>query len=304
LPTRASRWQLKNYVDSSLIFGTPMLGFGLQFSLVRDIPFATAYSALALGLLYITLAVALRKRQQYALLSDAYLRWRWCSARWRSRSRSTAAGPPLRGPWKVQALSGWDCASSASWHGRSACWCRPARGFLLRRHRRPLLRQRLLSVFERPLLGALLIIAAALFSSWALKQQRPERGSLPYAAYRDAGVVGAAVVWRGRIRPRLVAASQEPAWTGCAYAVLLALTAVASVIGAQRLNWPGLRWFASMVWIALVLITPLLIALYVEPLPGTPIWLAYAALWLGGEWLLRGRPKAGGSAAWCCASCT
>jgi uncharacterized membrane protein len=65
--------QLKNYVDGTLIFGTPMLGFGLQFNLVRGFEFGVAYSALALGLFYIGMATLLRRRKKYALLSDAFL---------------------------------------------------------------------------------------------------------------------------------------------------------------------------------------------------------------------------------------
>lgn len=65
--------KLKNYVDGTLVFGTPMLGFGLQFSIVRGFEFGVAYSALALGLFYIGLASALRRRGQYALLGDAFL---------------------------------------------------------------------------------------------------------------------------------------------------------------------------------------------------------------------------------------
>ena len=66
--------QLKNYVDGALIFGTPMLAFGLQFSLVHGYPFGVAYSALALGLFYIALATLLsRRRDQYGLLTDTFL---------------------------------------------------------------------------------------------------------------------------------------------------------------------------------------------------------------------------------------
>jgi uncharacterized membrane protein len=66
--------QLKNYVDGTLIFGTPMLAFGLQFSLVRGYPFGVAYSALALGLFYIALATLLsRRREKYGLLADTFL---------------------------------------------------------------------------------------------------------------------------------------------------------------------------------------------------------------------------------------
>jgi uncharacterized membrane protein len=65
--------QLKHYVDGTLVFGTPMLGFGLQFSLVRGMTFGVAFSALVLGLFYIGLATTLRRRPALALLSDAFL---------------------------------------------------------------------------------------------------------------------------------------------------------------------------------------------------------------------------------------
>jgi uncharacterized membrane protein len=65
--------KLKSYVDGTLVFGTPMLGFGLQFSLVKDMPFGVAFSALALGLFYIGLTTVLRRRPTLALLSDAFL---------------------------------------------------------------------------------------------------------------------------------------------------------------------------------------------------------------------------------------
>lgn len=66
--------RLKNYVDGTLIFGTPMLGFGLQFSLVHQMHFGLAFSALALALTYIGLATALSgRRERYGLLVDAFL---------------------------------------------------------------------------------------------------------------------------------------------------------------------------------------------------------------------------------------
>ncbi|HTH79683.1 MAG TPA: DUF2339 domain-containing protein [Ramlibacter sp.] len=43
-------------VDATLIFGVPLVGFGLQAALVRDIEYASAFSALALGALYLALA--------------------------------------------------------------------------------------------------------------------------------------------------------------------------------------------------------------------------------------------------------
>ncbi|RAI66328.1 DUF2339 domain-containing protein [Pseudomonas fluorescens] len=45
-----------DYVDGSLLFGPPLVGFGLQFALVQHLEFAAAFSALALGMIYMGLA--------------------------------------------------------------------------------------------------------------------------------------------------------------------------------------------------------------------------------------------------------
>lgn len=46
----------KDYVDATLVFGTPLIGFTLQYALLRDSHFGLAYSALALGIFYLALA--------------------------------------------------------------------------------------------------------------------------------------------------------------------------------------------------------------------------------------------------------
>jgi uncharacterized membrane protein len=90
--------QLKNYVDGTLVFGTPMLAASLQFPLVKDMAFGMAYSALALGLFYGVLAMMLaRRRAVFGMLVDAFtalavvfgtlaipfaLDGRWTSAAW------------------------------------------------------------------------------------------------------------------------------------------------------------------------------------------------------------------------------
>ncbi len=53
----------KQAVDATLIFGTPLVAFGLQMGLVRGMPYAGAFSSLALGALYLLLATWLLKRQ-------------------------------------------------------------------------------------------------------------------------------------------------------------------------------------------------------------------------------------------------
>jgi uncharacterized membrane protein len=48
-----------DYVDGTMLFGPPIIGFGLQFALVQHLEFAAAFSALALGMIYMALAKVL-----------------------------------------------------------------------------------------------------------------------------------------------------------------------------------------------------------------------------------------------------
>lgn len=50
-------------VDATLVFGTPIVAFGLQAGLVREMPYATAFSSLALGFVYVLLGAWTLKRR-------------------------------------------------------------------------------------------------------------------------------------------------------------------------------------------------------------------------------------------------
>ncbi|MBE3023097.1 DUF2339 domain-containing protein [Janthinobacterium sp. GW458P] len=65
--------RLKHYVDGTLVFGTPLAAMGLQYSLVWNFKFGLAFSALAAGLTYTGLAVALWRREGFRLLAEAFL---------------------------------------------------------------------------------------------------------------------------------------------------------------------------------------------------------------------------------------
>lgn len=67
--------QLKGYVDSSLVFGVPIIGFALQAAIVKDYEYGMAISALAVSGLYIALAFALwqRRSQGMRMLTEAFL---------------------------------------------------------------------------------------------------------------------------------------------------------------------------------------------------------------------------------------
>ncbi|MDP1765820.1 MAG: DUF2339 domain-containing protein [Methylotenera sp.] len=88
-----------DYVDATLVFGTPLVAFSLQFALLRDSHFGLAYSALALGIFYIGLAwwIFTKKRESLKFLGECFvalgvgfitltlplaLDGRWTSAAW------------------------------------------------------------------------------------------------------------------------------------------------------------------------------------------------------------------------------
>ncbi|APC16437.1 hypothetical protein BLL42_12105 [Pseudomonas frederiksbergensis] len=52
------RWSARkgDYVDGTMLFGPPLVGFGLQFALIHHVEFAAAFSAQALGVIYMGLA--------------------------------------------------------------------------------------------------------------------------------------------------------------------------------------------------------------------------------------------------------
>lgn len=67
--------RLKGYVDGTLVFGVPVVGFGLQAGLVHHYEYGLAMSALVIGVFYSALTVACRRfgGAAYRLLSEAYL---------------------------------------------------------------------------------------------------------------------------------------------------------------------------------------------------------------------------------------
>ncbi len=62
--TTLMRWAAgrTDYIDATLMFGPPLVGFGMQYAIVSRFEFGPAYSALILGLLYLGLAMLLWRR--------------------------------------------------------------------------------------------------------------------------------------------------------------------------------------------------------------------------------------------------
>src|SRR6185295_3178677 len=61
------------WVNSSLLFGLPTIGFALEYGLVRDTPYGAALAALALAAFYVVLATWMRRRPGLGITFEAML---------------------------------------------------------------------------------------------------------------------------------------------------------------------------------------------------------------------------------------
>ncbi len=61
------------WVNGSLLFGLPIIVFGLQHGLVREMPFGTSLSALVLAAFYVLMAMRLRRHAALSLVFDGSL---------------------------------------------------------------------------------------------------------------------------------------------------------------------------------------------------------------------------------------
>jgi len=102
-----TRTRLQDYVDVTLIMGTPLLTFGFQVGLVRDMPFGLAFSALGLGGFYLVAGTIL---------------WRAGKERWRTLVRTFAVLGTIFGTLTIP------FALDARW--TSAAWALQGFGFV------------------------------------------------------------------------------------------------------------------------------------------------------------------------------
>jgi uncharacterized membrane protein len=164
--------ELKNYVDGTLVFGTPLVAFGLQTQLVRNMEYGAAWSAVALSFVYLSLARWLytRHREELRMLVEAFLAL--------GVVFGTLAIPlALDGRWTsaVWALEGaavlWAGMRQDRWLARAfGLFLQLAAGvaFLTTVDQQP----GAVPVFNSFYLGCLFISLAGFFSNWYLERNR------------------------------------------------------------------------------------------------------------------------------------
>lgn len=230
----------ERHLDTTLVFGLPLIAFALQLGLVREFTRGAAWSSLALGAFYLLLARTLwsRRAEEQRLLVEAYLAL--------GAGFTTLAIPlAFDGRW-----------TSAAWsiEGAALIWVG------LRQQRLParlfgILLQLLAAAFylddlhrpagEWPLLnsvylGALLLAVTGLFCAWML--QRARQQLLPAENWLAAVLLAWGVVWwvLGGLHEidRYVPHALQPD------AALLFFT-VSCLLFAwleRRLSWPAARY--------------------------------------------------------------
>jgi uncharacterized membrane protein len=273
------------YLDTTLVFGVPIIAFGLQLRLTRDFEYGAAYSALALGLIYLALARWLYRRNPALLrmLVEAFLALGMVFA--------TLAIPlALDGRW-----------TAAAWalEGAAVLWIGVRQRRLLARAFGMLLQfgagVAFLSsggahgdvpVFNSLYLGCLFVALAGLFSNWWLERNRPA------LARWEPALSVALFVWglRRWLAAGLSEIDHQVAQRHASDAALLFFTASAAAFGFlhARIDWRLAKYPALGL---LPIVALLALAQGAESWKQHPLaalgWLSWPALFATHLWLLR-----------------
>lgn len=254
-------WGTSQAVDSTLVFGTPLVGFGLQCGLVQHFAYGEAFSALALGALYLVLtAVLVRRGPGYRLLAECFLALgvgfatltvplaldaRWTSAVWALEGAGAYWVGARQGRWMPRAfgllLQGMACLSFFG--ATSAFVVAPW----------PLLH----SAF----LGAVMVALPLIATAWWAREPLPHSGSSWAQGYASiesrlsvplfllGGLLWLQAWWLEGVRRLPLVVSGEPlqrAWTTGGAQWLLTgaalLSAAALLLWSRRTRWDVAAW--------------------------------------------------------------
>jgi uncharacterized membrane protein len=272
---------LKGFVDGTLLFGTPIVGFGLQTRLVGDTEYGLAISAIALAALYVGLATFVHRRRVRDLrvivealfaLSLVFLTIavplaldaRWTSVAWALQG-AAMIWLGVRQRRKLALASGIAlqlAAGAVHFTDDYLAFGSIAGG---------------LPVLNGAFLGAALIAAAGGLSGWLVDRQW--EAAPPPLALRimAAGFLAWATAWwllaglieLGRHAPGRL----EPAVS----LLFVAATALAAVLAAPRVDWARLNAVGLSALPAIVL--GALLALIAKPHPLAAYgWIAWPAI--------------------------
>jgi uncharacterized membrane protein len=235
----------QGYVDGTLVFGTPLVGFGLQTQLVGNTEYGLAISAIALAAIYVGLATFLFKRRSPELrtLTESFLglgivflaiavplalNARWTSVAWAMQG----AGMIWLGMRQDRLLALG--AGLVLQFGAAAA-------YLLQ----PDVYRGDLAVLNGYFLGAAVIGAAGFFSSWAVDKvgrKRPFGDDVPIAL----GLLIWGTFWWFDAGVREIFRFVPDEWTVSAGLAFTAITVWVALIVARQLRWQKLESLALL----------------------------------------------------------
>ncbi|RQU09662.1 DUF2339 domain-containing protein [Burkholderia cenocepacia] len=241
---------LRHYVDGTLVFGTPIVATALQASLVKGMPFALAWSAVALSAFYVAVAAWLaRRRDRLGLLFESMLALAVIFAT--LAVPLAFSGPTTSAAWAIE-------GAAVVWLGvRQKRLLAFGFGLLMQVAAAGAFFTSLLNpadatalpVLNSPTIAMLLIALAGLFTGWWLHgrgEARAWHGWMP-----EIGVAAAAwgLLWwvSGGLHEILVHASRHVDLHADRFvvdttALFAAGTAWLAHVARRRLAWPLAEW--------------------------------------------------------------
>jgi uncharacterized membrane protein len=255
--------EVRNPVDATLVFGTPLIAAALQSAMVRNMPFGMAWSALALSAIYLLLARVLYSRQGEGmrLLVEAFLGLgvifatlaiplaldaRWTSASWALEGAAMVWAGVRQRRWQLRAFGILLQLGAGVAFGRGIMlWAATGTTAAV-----PLLNSNFV--------GATLLGVAGVYSAWLLWRER--------AVVSESNKFAPPLLFGWGCAWWLAAGWREiDRWLPldmqlAARVAFLALTAVAFAFAERRLRWPMARFPA-------LALLPLLLALALATAP-------------------------------------
>ncbi|AFQ49671.1 DUF2339 domain-containing protein [Burkholderia cepacia] len=267
---------LRHYVDGTLVFGTPIVATALQASLVKDMPFGLAWSAVALSAFYVAIAAWLaRRRTRLALLFEAMLALAVIFAT--LAVPLAFSGPTTSAAWAIE-------GAAIVWVGVREKRLAPfGFGLLMQVAAAGAFFTSLLGpadttslpVLNSPYIAMLLIAVAGLFTGWWLHGRDEARAW--HAWMPDLGAAAAAwgLLWwlSGGLHEILVYASRHvdlhaDRFVIDATALFAAGTAWLAHLARRKLAWPIAEWPALALTPALALLAVRAFDAHEAPLSG------------------------------------
>ncbi|WP_322079351.1 DUF2339 domain-containing protein [Burkholderia cepacia] len=241
---------LRHYVDGTLVFGTPIVATALQASLVKDMPFGLAWSAVALSAFYVVVTAWLaRHRDRLALLFESTLALAVIFAT--LAVPLAFSGPTTSAAWAIE-------GAAVVWLGvREKRMLRFGFGLLMQLAAAGAFFTSLLGpadatalpVLNSPYIAMLLIALAGLFTGWWLHGRAEARAWRAWMPEIGAAAAAWGLLWwiSGGLHEILVYASRHvdlhaDRFVVDSTALFAAGTAWLAHVARRRLAWPLAEW--------------------------------------------------------------